>query len=226
MKVKKIAYVFVDDFGHPKDKFIPIVPMIFNYDEWHVCVMDSIESICLMPNAPDLIVNFKMGNSDIIMDKPSWYETSAFTYQWMRWVREDGCGLLLIHSGLPGIPLDHPVMTEGARGYFAGHKALGPMKVVPVEDCKHPIVDGVEPFDISCDEHFEIGGFDETRTTVVAYSYSDRSGKQPAAWAHEVGKGRVAVLAPGHASPANESLRNVEMVKLMCNAVKWCGQLI
>ena len=122
MKMKKNAYVFVNDFGHPEDKFIPIVPMIFNYENWHVCIMDSIESISLMANAPDLIVSFKMGNSDIVDDKPSWYETSAFTYQWMRWVREEGCGLLLIHSGLPGIPLDHPVMIYGARGYFAGDR--------------------------------------------------------------------------------------------------------
>ena len=223
--MKKIAYVFVDDFGHPKDKFIPIVPMLFDYNDWHVCVMDSIDSICLMANAPDLIVSFKMGNSDIVMDKPSWYETSAFTYQWMRWVREEGCGLLLIHSGLPGIPLDHPVMTEGARGFFAGHKQLGPFRFEPVEGCTHPIIQGVEAFDDPHDEHFEIGGFDESRTNVLAYSSSERSGKQPSVWAHEVGKGRVAVIAPGHASAENHEMRKKDMLKLMQNAVKWCGQM-
>lgn len=219
--VKKNAYVFVDDFGHPKDKFIPIVPLIFDYDEWHVCVMDGVDSICLMANAPDLIVSFKMGNSGIVYDRPSWYETSAFTYQWMRWVREEGMGLLLIHSGLPGIPPDHPVMLEGARGYFAGHKQLGPMHVEP-EPVDHPIVRGVQAFDTPVDEHFEIGGFHEDNT-VLAFSTSDRSPRQPAAWCHEPGNGRVAVLCPGHATAGNETLRHPEMIKMMRNAVRWCG---
>lgn len=225
MKMKKNAYVFVNDFGHPEDKFIPIVPMIFNYENWHVCIMDSIESISLMANAPDLIVSFKMGNSDIVDDKPSWYETSAFTYQWMRWVREEGCGLLLIHSGLPGIPLDHPVMIYGARGYFAGHKSLGPLRVEPVAGLDHPIINGVKEFSVPVDEHFEIGNFNEDNL-VLAYSYSELGGKQPAAWCHEYGKGRVVVLCPGHATPENETLRNPEMVKMMQNAVSWCGQEI
>lgn len=156
--MKKIAYVFVDDFGHPKDKILPVIHKIFDYKVWHVCVMDDINSICYMPAAPDLIVTFKVGNSGIVDDEPSWYDSSTFTYQWMRWIREQGCGLLIIHAGLCFIPQDHPVVTQGTKGYFLGHPASDRLRFELAENCTHPIMDGVENFVLDSDEHFQIAG--------------------------------------------------------------------
>ncbi len=222
--MKKTAYVFVDDFGHPKDKILPIIPEIFDFEKWHVCVMDDIRHICCMPTAPDLIASFKVGNSGIIDDEPSWYESSAFTYQWMRWVRENGCGLLIVHAGLCFIPRDHPVITEGVKGYFLGHPDPCPIRVEPVEGCSHPIMEGVVPFEIGKDEHFQIEWLAEDESDVLAYSYSDAGGKQPSVWAREVGNGRIAVILPGHPFPEEEGLKNKNMLTMMRNAVEWCGK--
>ena len=222
--MKRIAYVFVDDFGHPKDTILPLIPQIFDYDKWHVCVMDSIDSICLMPTAPDLIVPMKLPNSTMIEDKPNWYESSFFTYQWMRWVREDGCGLFVVHAGFPFIPKDHPV-SQGLIGRFVMHPAICPLRFEPVAGCKHPILEGVEGFEVCADEHFKVEGLDEEKTTVLAYSYSESCGKQPTAWAHSLGHGRIATLLPGHATPENQTLLNANMIRMMRNAIAWCGRV-
>lgn len=222
--MKKTAYVFTDDFGHPKSTILPLLPKIFDYGKWHVCAMDSIEDICLMPTAPDLIVTFQVGNRGIIDNQPSWYESSPFTYQWMRWVREDGCGLLIIHGGLCFIPADHPVIIHGTIGHFSGHPAACPVHIEPIMGKNHPITDGITPFDIESDEHFQIDGIDETKMNILAYSTSETGGRQPAVWTNEVGCGRVAVLTPGHASEKVRPLEYPQMIRMMSQAVSWCGK--
>ena len=221
--MKKIAYVFVDDFGHPGNTILPTIEKIFDRNEWHVVVMNGIDSIVNVSGAPDLLVNYKLGASAVIDDLPCWYETSPFTYQWMKWVKE-GMGLLVIHAGLTFIPADHPVVTEGTYGRFAGHPAIAPLSVKMMRETKHPISEGVDDFDEDEDEHFQIVDLDESRTTVFARSQSAVGGTQPAGWAHEVGKGRVAVLCPGHVTATCQNMLRQENIKLMQNAVNWCSK--
>ena len=222
--MKKIAYVFVHDHGHPKDKILPIIPQIFDYEKWHVCVMDGIDSICMMPTAPDLIVTFKMANSGLMEDEPNWYESSPFTYQWMKWVRENKTGILVVHAGLCFIPEEHPLMTLGIKGRFTGHPAICPIHFEPVEGINHPILDGISSFTDEADEHFQITGLDENVVNILAYTTSESGGKQPSCWVNEYGKGRIAVLLPGHANPQYEPFRNENMNRMLRNAIHWCGQ--
>lgn len=222
--MKRTAYVFVHDHGHPKEKILPIIPMMFDYDKWHVCVMDSIDSICMMTDAPDLIVTFKMANSGLMDDEPNWYETSPFTYQWMKWVKENGTGLLVVHAGICFIPQEHPVMLLGVKGRFTGHPAMCPIHFEPVEGCTHPILEGIKPFTDDVDEHFQIADFKENEVQVLGYTTSESGGKQPSVWVNEYGAGRVAVILPGHANPAYEPFRNPYINRMLQNAVHWCGQ--
>ena len=68
-----------------------------------------------------------------------------------------------------------------------------------------------------------MGGLTEENTTVLAYSFAE-DGRQPCAWAHESGKGRVAVILPGHANPTFQALRHPSMIQMLSNAVRWLGQ--
>ena len=224
--MKKTAYVFTGDFGHPKDTIIPIISKIFDDKQWHVCVMDSIEDICFMSCAPDLLVSFQVGNSGITDHKPSWYESSPFTYQWIKWIREDGCGLLIVHGGLCFIPQDHPVITRGTIGYFNGHPQACSVHVVPVSNLHHPVTEGIGSFDLELDEHFQIKGLEENdpNIQVLAYSSSSEGGTQPAVWVHTVEKGRICVITPGHASTNYRPLEHSCMLKLLRQSVNWCSQ--
>lgn len=221
--MKKTAYVFVDDFGHPKSTILPVLDEIFDYNCWNVIAMDSVYPIVEMLNAPDLIVTFKNSISDIPEDKGNWYE-NEFTYQWPKFVNDQGCSLLVVHAGFAFIPKEHPVITDIMQGYFNGHPPLSSLEVKIAEDCAHPIVRGVEGFTSLLDEHFQVEGLDGDRTTVLAYSYSVNSKKQPAAWAHQSGKGRVAVILPGHANPVFQALRHPSMVRMLKNAVNWLSE--
>jgi len=222
--MKHTALVFVDDFGHPKETILPVIEKVFDCSKWQVCVMDSVESILSVMNPPDLIVTFKLGISGIVEDRPSWYENNPFTYQWIKWVKECGMGLLVVHSGLCFIPKDHPVVTAGVYGSFAGHPAMGPLKVEILKETNHPIIEGVEDFEELVDEHFQIEGLDEGKTTVFARSTSELGGVQPAGWAHDCGKGRIAVLCPGHTTAKGNNLMSNGMLRMIRNAIAFCGE--
>lgn len=221
--MKKTAYVFLDDFGHPKSTILPVLDEIFDYDNWNVVAMDSVHPIVEMLGAPDLIVTFKNSISEIPEDKGNWYE-EPFTYQWPKFVNDEGAGLLVVHAGFAFIPKDHPVITEVMHGYFAGHPPMAPLEVKIAENCDHPIIRGVEGFTSLLDEHFQVEGLDGYPTSVLAYSYSENSKEQPAAWAHPSGKGRAAVILPGHANPVFQALRHPSMIQMLKNAVNWLSE--
>lgn len=220
--MKKSALVLIDDFGHPKSTILPVVEQIFDRNDWNVCVMDRVDQIEDMLSAPDLIVSFKNSISEAPRDGENWYQKS-FTYKWADFVNNDGCGLLIVHAGFAFIPKEHPVITEAVHGYFMGHPPLSAITVEPVEGCGHPIMEGVSGFTSLLDEHFQVGGLTEENTTVLAYSFAE-DGRQPCAWAHESGKGRVAVILPGHANPTFQALRHPSMIRMLSNAVRWLGQ--
>ncbi len=219
---KKVAYVFVDDFGHPKSTILPVIPFMFDYNKWHVVVMDDAKPIYLMANAPDLIMSMKLANAGAMDDAPSWYENSL-THRWIDFVEKEGCGLFIMHAGFPFIPADHPILKRLIHGHFKTHPAYQPIDVEIINH-EHPIMKGVENFQTIDDEHFQVEDFEPEKTTVLAYSHSKLGGKMPCAWAHEAGKGRVAVILPGHVNPTGNNLFNPMLLKMMQNAINWCGK--
>ncbi len=221
--MKRNAFILCHDFGHPESTILPVIDQIFDFEQWNVCVMDSVDPIVEMLDGPDLIVTFKNSISEIPEDRGNWYE-KAFTYQWPRFVKEEGCSLLVVHAGFAFIPEDHPVVTEVIRGRFKGHPPMAELRYEPVESCGHPMMEGVGPFVSPLDEHFQVEGITDETTHILAWSYSDQGGKQPSTWAHDCGRGRTAVILPGHANPTFEALRHPSMIRLLKNTVRWLGR--
>jgi type 1 glutamine amidotransferase len=78
---------------------------------------------------------------------------------------------------------------------------------------------GVEPFTIVDEEYQMVMA--ENETFVYLRSYSEEHGNTPQGWAHSYGKGKVAVLIPGH----EKSVLSHPMVnRCIQNVLDWLSQ--
>jgi type 1 glutamine amidotransferase len=132
-------------------------------------------------------------------------------------IKEKGMGFLAIHCGLTDLPKEHLISKDILRSFFVNHSPQCPVTFIPKQG--HPITEGVPEFTFpEIDEQYIIELMTDVETEVLGYTTSV-NGKQVAAWAHELGKGKVCGVTPGH-STAN--LIYPEYLKLLQNAVKWC----
>ena len=221
--MKKNAFVLVHDFGHPKSTILPVIKQMFDPEKWNICAMDRLDQVVDMVNAPDLIVTFKNAIGELPEDYANWYDDPN-TYKWPEFVNEQGASFLVVHAGFAYIPDEHPVITDIVKAKFRGHPPMSELRFEPVENTGHPMMEGVTPFVSQLDEHFQVEGLSEKDTNILAWSYSDNGGKMPTVWAHECGKGRAAVILPGHANPTFEALKHPSMIRLLKNTVNWLGR--
>lgn len=123
-----------------------------------------------------------------------------------------GAGLLVLHSGTASHPTDGPLRSL-VGGHFLHHPPEHPeVTVAPVAE--HPLTHGVKAF-THPDEHYFLEVDDEITPLLRATSVL---GDQPAGWCREHGKGRVAVVVPGH---THEVLEEPTMHRLLANAASW-----
>jgi type 1 glutamine amidotransferase len=111
-----------------------------------------------------------------------------------------GGRLFLYHDGFGFYPKGGAV-SRLAKSFFIRHPAIVDIKVSPTGKMPE-LTEGVEPFTVA-DEEYEVE-MDESQTNVFMESHSPEHGRAPQGWAHTYGKGKVAVLIPGH-SPATIS---------------------
>src|SRR6185503_15806803 len=84
----------------------------------------------------------------------------------------------------------------------SGHDAFGPFHV-EIADVKHPITDGLQPFDTVDELYFHQAG--ELLIEPLTYALSKATKQlEPMAWVYDYGKGRVFQTVLGH---ADESIR-------------------
>jgi uncharacterized protein len=111
-----------------------------------------------------------------------------------------------------------PILRSLLGGVFNHHPEQCPVTVNPYMD--HPLCAGSAPFTLK-DEHYFMA-MDDPKVDVFMTTSSEH-GEQPGGWRRVEGKGRVAVLTPGH---------NVEVwldpsfQALILNAARWCGKLL
>lgn len=129
------------------------------------------------------------------------------------WVKAGG-HLFLHHDGFAFYPKGGGI-TNLAKAIFLGHPPIAPITVKPTGKFAE-LTSGVEPFVIS-DEEFRLE-IDESATTVFLESFSEKNGRTPDGWAHQYGKGKVAVLIPGH---DRASLENPMISKCLENIIDW-----
>jgi type 1 glutamine amidotransferase len=147
-------------------------------------------------------------------DKASWM-TDPVQAAFSAYVQQ-GNGLLAIHSGTAEYD-QKPVIRGLLGGVFLHHPEQCPVTISPRPD--HPLFTGIAPFTLK-DEHYFMA-LDDPQTDVFMTTQSV-NGEQPGAWRREVGRGRVAVLTPGHNLDVwlHRSYQSI-----LSNTLRWCGEL-
>lgn len=158
------------------------------------------------------VVLLTKSNNVTATDTTKWM-TEATQAAFVDYVRQGG-GLLAIHSGTAEYR-EATALRRLLGGVFVHHPKQCPVTVEPLTD--HPLVVGATPFTLK-DEHYFME-IDDDGIDIFLTSSSEH-GEQPAGWTRTEGKGRVAVLTPGH---------NVEVwlepayQTLIKNALHWCA---
>lgn len=105
-----------------------------------------------------------------------------------------GGKLFLYHDGFGAYPKGNGV-SRVARAYFIRHPAVVGINVTLTGKMPE-LTEGITPFTCA-DEEYQVE-MDESLTSVFMESHSPEHGRAPQGWAHTYGKGKVAVLIPGH----------------------------
>ncbi|HSL44259.1 MAG TPA: ThuA domain-containing protein [Anaerolineales bacterium] len=202
-----------DDYWHParipKEGLGALAGTEFTFD-WIENAGDWSPELML---AYPLVVLTKSNNVSSA-DQTGWM-TDAAQEVFADYVRR-GNGLLAIHSGMAEYE-QKPVLRRLLGGVFVHHPGQRPVTISPRNG--HPLSAGSLPFTVK-DEHYFMA-MDDAQADVFVTTSSEY-GKQPGGWRRVEGRGRVAVLTPGH---------NVEVwlhpsfQALVCNCLRWCGVL-
>jgi type 1 glutamine amidotransferase len=146
-------------------------------------------------------------------DKTGWV-TGDVQAAFLDYVRA-GNGLLAIHSGTADYEEMH-VLRSLLGGVFRHHPEQCPVTMTPHPG--HPLAEGSFPFTLR-DEHYFMA-MDDPGVDVFLTTGSEH-GEQPGGWRRAEGKGRVAVLTPGHNL---EVWLHPSYQALLRNALRWCGK--
>lgn len=140
----------------------------------------------------------------------------------------DGRGLAVIHFAngafhfsLPGAKdSDWPEYRKMVRRVWdhtpgvSGHDKFGPFRV-EIADTKHPITDGLKPFDTTDELYYRQAGELPADPLVTAKS-KDTGKDEPLAWAYDYGKGRVFQTVLGHDAKAIGGDGPAELIRRGC----------
>jgi len=213
-KMDTKVLVLCDDFWHPAqvpmDGLSPLKDHGFTFD-WIKDTRDW--SVELMAKYP-LVILTKSNN--VSSSDPSGWMTDDVQGTFADYVRA-GNGLLAIHSGTAGYQETH-ILQNLLGGVFSHHPEQCTVTLEP--QAGHPLTKGVDAFTVK-DEHYFMS-MQDPYADVFLMSHSEH-GKQPAGWKREVGKGRVAVLTPGHNL---EVWLNLNFQTLLLSIMDWCSRAI
>jgi uncharacterized protein len=161
--------------------------------------------------APYPLVVLSKGNNNTEHEFDTWIgEDSQETF-----VKQvvSGKGLLVIHSRTTGYG-KLSALRALIGGAFAQHPPACPVTVQPIPG--HALTQGVEAFTLT-DEHYFMDLDDATAD--VFLTSSSTHGRQPTGWTRTQGRGRIAVLCPGHTP---EVWRHPAFQAVLRNAISWC----
>lgn len=208
------ALVLCDDYWHParipREGLGVLAGTEFAFD-WIENARDWSPEI--MTNYPVVILT--KSNHASSTDQTGWM-TDAVQTAFAEYVCS-GHGLLAVHSGTAGYE-QMPLLRRLLGGVFSYHPEQCPVTVTP--RAGHPLCDGSAPFTLK-DEHY-LMAMDDSPVDVFVTTNSEH-GEQPGAWTRFEGRGRVAVLTPGHNL---EVWLHPSFQMLLLNSLRWCGQLL
>lgn len=200
-------------------------------DPWHPAGVprEGLEALTQTEFTFDWIENVREWSPETMMDYPlviltksnnmssvdqSGWMTDTVQAAFSDHVRE-GNGLLAIHSGTAGYE-QMPMLRGLLGGVFSHHPEQCPVTVNP--HMEHPLCAGSAIFTLK-DEHYFMT-MDDPKVEVFMTT-SSTHGEQPGGWRRVEGKGRVAVLTPGHNL---EIWLHPSFQALLLNALRWCGK--
>ncbi len=156
--------------------------------------------IILSREAHEYVTFFRERDSNLAVSKmEALWLTPAQEQKFEDYVKAGG-RLFLYHDGFGFYRKDRAV-SRLAKSYFIRHPAIVNINVTPTGKMPE-LTEGVTPFTVA-DEEYQVE-MDERETSVFLESHSPEHGRAPQGWAHRYGKGKVAVLIPGH-NPATQS---------------------
>jgi len=106
-------------------------------------------------------------------------------------------------------------ISRVARSFFVRHPAVVNINVTLTGKMPE-LTEGMTPFTCA-DEEYQVE-MDESQTSVFLESHSPEHGRAPQGWAHTYGKGKVAILIPGH-SVATQSHPMIQ--RCVQNIIAW-----
>lgn len=134
---------------------------------------------------------------------------------------EDGGGVVALHHASAGGSKEWIRMIGGS---FAGHIAGTHKLNVIVDDDKHPITKGVEPFTIEDEEYKHNFPKGVERHVVLKFKErpekSDQKANMDVMWTRDVGKGKVVYTSLGH---GKEAWEHPSWQKLTLQAICWAA---
>jgi type 1 glutamine amidotransferase len=203
--------VLCDDYWHParvpQEGLEPLSGAEFTFD-WIENAEDwSLED---MQRYPAVILT--KSNNISAIDRSAWM-TEPVEAAFADYVRQ-GHGLLAIHSGTAEYE-QMPVLRSLLGGVFHHHPDQCPVTVTPQPG--HPLSSGISVFTVK-DEHYFMDMYDPF--VDVFLTTSSDQGEQPGGWRRAEGKGRVAVLTPGHNL---EVWLTPSFQTLVRNCLRWCS---
>jgi uncharacterized protein len=208
------ALVLCDDYWHParipREGLGALDRTEFTFD-WIENTRDWSPEI--MANYPVVILT--KSNNVSSTDQTGWM-TDAVQAAFAEYVC-GGHGLFAVHSGTADYD-QMPVLRRLLGGVFHHHPEQCPVTVMP--RAGHPLSAGSAPFTLK-DEHYFMA-MDDPQVDVFATTSSEH-GEQSGAWTRFEGRGRVAVLTPGHNL---EVWLHPSFQILLLNSLHWCGQLL
>jgi type 1 glutamine amidotransferase len=205
--------VLCDDYWHPaltaRKGLGALASSEFSFD-W---IEDAREwSAEIMMKYPVVILT--KSNNVSATDRAGWM-TDRVQAAFSDYVR-NGNGLLAIHSGTAEYE-QMAVLRSLLGGVFMHHPEQCPVTITP--RAGHALAAGADPFTVK-DEHYFMA-LDDTKADVFVATVSEH-GEQPGGWRRKEGRGRVAVLTPGHNL---EVWLHSSFQVLLRNCLRWCGHV-
>jgi type 1 glutamine amidotransferase len=205
--------VLCDDFYHParipRQGLAALGEAEFRFD-W---IEDAHDWSAARMSAYPLVLLTKSDNVSAA-DRTPWM-TDAVQAAFLEYVQAGG-GLLAVHSGTAEYA-NKPVLRSLLGGVFDHHPEQCPVTVEP--QAGHALCAGSQPFTLQ-DEHYFMAM--EAAPLEVFVTTRSEHGSQPGGWTRTQGRGRVAVLTPGHNL---EVWLHPSYQALLRNALRWCGKI-
>jgi type 1 glutamine amidotransferase len=130
-----------------------------------------------------------------------------------------GGAVIGLHNGLASFDVQGAYF-QTVRGGFQYHPKEHPRFQVRALPVDHPVLAGFTMFELTDEMYFV--RVDATRTTRLLEVAHPDYGTSCAAWAHEVGKGRVFCFTPGHRT---EVLTDAGYRSLLGRGLRWALRL-